>query len=525
MSNPRTHPAASPTPTRRGIKRPALPALVAALALAMPAAASAGTYTINNCPLAPTPNSNQGSWTIFNSPQADSGSCAGAGAFIGPLSGSLGPGSLAGVQIAVPAGSGITIQQARLWWSVAGSGGATTFALLSANGNTVLQAYAPYNATSTPDDKVLPANTTSLTAAAYCSNDDAGAGCSYGSGENEILGLYGSQLTLADSTLPSGSITGGSLAGSGPVSGVASMSFTAADADSGVRYVQVLVDGKEVAQNDYIAQCPYEDFAACPKTISDTISWNSATVPNGEHDVAVRVINAAQDTATIGDHTLMVANQAAPGAVGPPNGNAPCAGETLNLSVKGKPPTVTIRYGARLRIRGLLHCGLTPIMGARVLVNAASIKTSVLTAPDGSFTFAVPKGPSRLLTFSYIPYSGMSTPSARASATVAVRPKMTLRISPRVLANGEVMHWSGRVLGGPYPASGVSLDAEVFEAGHWKVFDQLRSDRKGRFRYAYRFERTFVPTTYRFRVASPLTGARGYGYAPGVSNAVAEHVT
>jgi hypothetical protein len=92
-----------------------------------------------------------------------------------------------------------------------------------------------------------------------------------------------------------------------------------------------------------------------------------------------------------------------------------------------------------------------------------------------------------------------------------VIPRMRLRIRPRSLANGQVMHWSGRVSDGPYPRSGVTLDAEVREDGH--------------FRYSYRFTRTFSPTTYRFRIASPLTGAHGYPYSPGSSDAVAEHVS
>jgi hypothetical protein len=66
---------------------------------------------------------------------------------------------------------------------------------------------APYNHTSTPDDLVLPSDTTEMTLADYCSNDDAGASCVFGGGENPDLELLGSQLTLSDNNLPSGSVT------------------------------------------------------------------------------------------------------------------------------------------------------------------------------------------------------------------------------------------------------------------------------------------------------------------------------
>lgn len=492
-------------------------------ALAIPATASAGTYTINNCPLAPSANDNQGSWTIFGSPQADAGSCDGSGSFIGPLGGSKGPNALAGVQISAPAGSGITIEHAKLWWYVASSSGATTFAIMSASGNVVLQADAPFDARSTPTDIALPSNTTSLTAAAYCANDDAGGGCGYGGGENEILGMYGAQLTLADSNLPGGSVTGGSLAGGGPMSGTGSLAFDATDSDSGVRLVQLLVDDNVAAQHDYIAQCPYQDFAACPHQISDTISFNTAILSNGPHDIALRVINAAQNPATIDDHTVIVDNPAG-ARLGAPNGDWPCAGEALRLRVGRRRAQVTVRYGRSVRIDGLLHCGRTPIAGARVLVSGGGLGRSVMTATNGSFALTVPRGHSRDLTFTYIPYAGESVPAARATATVAVRPRITLLVRPRQLVNGQVMKWTGRVLGGPYPPAGVTLDAEVRQGRRWKVFDQVESTGRGRFTYAYQFRRTFAPTTYLFRIALPLTGAHDYPYAPGASKVVTEYV-
>ena len=107
------------------------------------------------------------------------------------------PATTAGVQIGVPAGSGITILEAKVWWQASAQvSGATTFGIAADNDGAVGESLTPMTG-SEPDTYVLPSTTTEITLANYCSNDDAGAGCTFGSGENNILELYGSQLTLA----------------------------------------------------------------------------------------------------------------------------------------------------------------------------------------------------------------------------------------------------------------------------------------------------------------------------------------
>ena len=105
--------------------------------------ARAGTYVIDNCPSAG--NGDAGSWTVSGSPQNVKGTCSGAlGDYIGPRGGSMSPGSLAGVQIGVPAGSGITITEAKIWWQVSHQGsGADTFALAADNVGVVGESLTP----------------------------------------------------------------------------------------------------------------------------------------------------------------------------------------------------------------------------------------------------------------------------------------------------------------------------------------------------------------------------------------------
>ncbi len=344
----------------RSLRRVALVSVAAgALALTLASGASAGTYVIDNCPSAGSDDA--GSWAVFGSPQNVKGTCSGGpGDYIGPRGGSMSPGNTAGVQIGVPAGSGITIIEAKVWWQAAHQiGGADTFAIAADNDGAVGESTTPMTG-SEPSTYVLPSTTTEITLANYCSNDDAGAGCTFGSGENNILELYGSRLTLQDTTLPSGTVMGGALASSGTVSGASSISYQAADTSSGVRLVQLRVDGEPVAVRDYLASCSYTNFQACPPSVSDTVSWNTATVANGEHRVELVVEDAAQNTSVIysGEVTIQNSSKTSPlGALPGPgstglqtlgigNANGIRASEKAELQL-GLPATITRSYAHR----------------------------------------------------------------------------------------------------------------------------------------------------------------------------------
>lgn len=500
--------------------RPAIIAVALALAILTNAGvASAGTYVINNCPMAG--NANAGDWTIFGAPQSDKGSCGGGATdWIGPLGGSMGPNTTDGVEIAVPAGSGITIGQVKAWWSVPNSiSGATTFALASTNTGLVGQAGTPWNQTSSPGVFVLPSSSTWFVLADYCSSDDYSYGCTFGGGENADLQLFGSQLTLSDGNPPSGTVTGGGLAGTGTVSGTQSLAYDATDAGSGVRLVQLLVDGQVVATNDYLEQCPYQNFAACPPSISDAIAWNTASVANGTHDVALRILNAAQVSAVVDDHALSIENPPHT-----PNGYPACETAHISLTVNGRASRAVVRYGKPVTVAGALTCGAQPIIGATVLVlGAGTPSTSLTTNQAGGFSLALPPGPNQTLTFGYRAFADDPDLAASASAKVSVLPSIRLAIRPRHTINGATITWRGHVRGGPYPAGGVTLLVEVREGRRWQPFDEIVA-RSGAFAYRYTFLRTTEPTTYEFRVALPANGAGGYHYRPTGSNTIRVHV-
>src|SRR5580692_8828673 len=94
------------------------------------------------------------------------------------------------------------------------------------------------------------------------------------------------------------------------------------------------------------------------------------------------------------------------GSPGLPNGE-PCAGQELTLKINGQPGSPILPYGP-VTIQGVLHCGTVPIRNAQVAVAAVGyvagaplIAPSITTGLDGSFTYTVPPGPNRVLSFSY----------------------------------------------------------------------------------------------------------------------------
>jgi hypothetical protein len=301
--------------------------------LAVCATAQAGTEVISDCPSAGSTEA--GPWSSFGSPGPAKTTCAGGvGEWIGPRGGSLSPGSGDGLLVAAPAGSGITIPAAKIWWAVPSGSGATVYALASASGTPVAEGYAPLNDAIAPSEWTLPPTTTSLVLEDYCSNSGGGGGCSYSANGNVSLQLYGSQLTVADSRLPSGRETGGGLASSSPVSGEQVLGYDAEDHETGVKLVQLLIDGQPVAS--YAASCPYTTFLACPAEASSSLGWNTASVADGEHTVQLTVENATQNTATVYTGTITTDN--APADSSPPTITDPSGmvtGSTLTAEPGG----------------------------------------------------------------------------------------------------------------------------------------------------------------------------------------------
>jgi hypothetical protein len=511
-----------------------------ATAITIASAAQAGTYVINNCPSAPVANSDPGPWVIFGSPQSPKASCGGgAGDWIGPRGASMSPGTNAGVQVAVPAGSGVTIREAKLWWYVPQeASGATTFALAASNGGILGESTTPLERRGSPDIYALPSSTTSLTLDDYCSNDDAGQGCTFGDGVNPNLLLFGSQLTLQDSTLPTGNVSGGGLASPARLSGVQTIAYDVQDGDSGVRLVQLLIDGQVAAQSDYGAQCPYANFLACPASESGGITWNSATASDGQHSLGLVVENAAQDSRTIYAATVTTLN----GRSGAPLGTLPMSGglggglsassgngadashvAQLRLSLPRSVARSFARSAMALAAR-LLDSAGHPIADATLDVLQEGANTGAMhlvahtqTRANGTFLFTVPAGPSRTIEVAYRAFAGDADYGAQASVHESVAAGVQLKVAPRRTGSSGTIRLSGRV-SGPLPPQGVLVGLLVHYRGRWEPFRTPRTDAHGRFSVAYQFQGSVGRFPFRAQV---FGGQAGFPYVHGESRTVA----
>jgi hypothetical protein len=511
------------------------------LVLALSQNASAGTYTIDNCPAAPGGNGDSGPWTVFGAPQSIDGSCSsGPGDFIGPLGGSMSATQLDGVQVVTPAGSGITINEARVWWAVPKqSSGADNFAIAADNAGALGEVATPLSEVAPPSHFVLPSSTTELTFADYCSNDDASTPCVFGAGENPNLELYGAELTLQDGSLPSGSVTGGALIAGEALGGEQALSYTATDASSGVRLVQLRIDGNLVAQKDYLASCPYTNFLACPASVSDTIAWNTASVGDGEHSLEVLIQSAAQSTSVIYDGTIHVHNASSaaslgalpgPGASGgsSPTGlglvNGAGASEAAQLHL-GVSRTIRRPFSQRaLSLAGrLLTTEGQPIAGAKLDVLQQLLGTAgeelvghATTRADGTFVASVPPGRSRTVTLAYRAYAADGGYAAQAKVAEEVGAGVKLRISRRRTGPSGHIELSGSVEG-PIPAGGVVVDLLVYYRGLWVPFRTPRTDGEGHFHRGYQFQGAVGRFPFRAEV---LGGQSDFPYSGGRSQVI-----
>jgi hypothetical protein len=147
------------------------------------------------------------------------------------------------------------------------------------------------------------------------------------------------------------------------------------------------------------------------------------------------------------------------------------------------------------------------------------VAADVTTDGSGHATLRLAKSASRGIAVGYRMYS--DDPMARATATlkVLVPGKVDLKSSRTRLRNGGVVRLSGLVRGGLVPTRGVNLAVQWKDGGKWRPFAQIKTDRKGHFKYAYKFTRTPRTVVYRLRVRM-ASGQVDYPYMVASSKTV-----
>lgn len=136
------------------------------------------------------------------------------------------------------------------------------------------------------------------------------------------------------------------------------------------------------------------------------------------------------------------------------------------------------------------------------------------TDTAGRFTYLLPRGPSGTYRFLY---EG-STRFGPGSSDLAslVRARLSFHASKRQAANGEMVTFSGRLVGRPVPALGRTVDVQAWIPGFgWRTFATPRTDRRGRFAVPYTFR--FTTGVQRYRLRALLERSGDYPYERAVS--------
>jgi hypothetical protein len=158
----------------------------------------------------------------------------------------------------------------------------------------------------------------------------------------------------------------------------------------------------------------------------------------------------------------------------------------------------TVPYGRGVRVAGRLTAGIrSPLEGEAVRIverfvagpGPATRVTTVRTGRGGTYSLRLLPGPSREVTVSY---AGSSTLSRSSSAPLRLGVRSAVRLrasSPVARVGGAPLSFSGRVSPPEaIPVGGKSVQLQFRLPGlPWTEFRTIQTNRRGRFRHAYRF--------------------------------------
>jgi hypothetical protein len=371
--------------------------------------------------------------------------------------------------------------------------------------------------------------------------------------QNPSLYFYvlSARFDVQDASAPTGGLLG-TATDAQTWSGAIRFGLNAADVGGGVLRAVVTVDGADalaIPVGDPAGTCHdlglvpgVNEFAAaqpCPLRIDDgSLDIDAAKLPQGRHTVRVFLEDAAGNRTLVFGPVIRDIN--ASGAIGPGSdpalrgaANGDGASDQARLTAhwgrRGNRTLLVSRFGRAHVVRGRLRTlEGAPIANASVdviskttAVNARELgkRNGPRTRGDGSWYLVLPRRvSSRDVTFRYRSHVNDTIPSATARVRLRVRAGLRLAIRPRVARRGQLIRFSGRLLGGPLPRGGkqIVLMARA-SRGAWVRFNVVRSGRSGRFRATYRFQQ---PGAARFRFRALSLAEAAYPYLAGGSNVV-----
>jgi hypothetical protein len=359
-------------------------------------------------------------------------------------------------------------------------------------------------------------------------------------GYSAVQYLYAADLVLEQTEGPTANNVSGPLTSEQPLRGTSDVIFTASDPGAGVYEAEFEVDGNVVQKtviDENGGRCrdvgqtsdglpAFLYLQPCLKSLTADVGLDSTKLANGPHHLIVRVSDAAGNTATVLDRSVLVENEQ--GAC-----NAQCDGQASihAADVKLLRRTITRRYtNSALSLSGqLLNHDGAPMGGATLELRQQAaypgarnaLLATTITDGKGEWRLRAPKGPSRLLTIGYRARSNNPTFATQLQYRETVAAGVHLW-APRRAAPGKAFSFRGRLAGGYIPHGGALVSLEILFAGQWREIALLRTNRRGAFAYRYTFA-SIGHAAYRFRASLPQTA--GYPFASGASKSSYIHLT
>jgi hypothetical protein len=393
----------------------------------------------------------------------------------------------------------------------------------------------------------------------YCSFGVGPVNCHFDDLHRAVV-ISALTFTLAEYDEPTAQATGGSLLSGGARTGTESLTWTASDADSGVRSAVIKLGQRAVGTYDFSPACAYTDWNACPLSQTRTLDVDTTKVPDDTYPLRIEVADAAGNIRTVETgHTVVVANHPpAPPTAGGAGAGQPTAGgggsAPSTAAVEGSATTdrghhngsgaassavftaelvnhrqamlVPYRRSAVTISGRLTQRDGTPIAGARLDVGSQTVVPGLpgpdsgqtITDEDGRWSVTTVPGPSREVTVAWRAFDRDRSYTETNRLSLLVRAGAALAAHPRRIANGGRVTLSGRLLGTPYPDGGVlvTLQGRPRHGGRWRTFGVTRSRPDGRFRYRYRFSRV-AGGARMFLFRARVNRQDGYPYEAGVA--------
>jgi len=524
-------------PGRRTMKRRCLAACatVAALAsiAATPGRTFAGTYVMRSCNVPTQPAATMGPWRPVPSPSIAlvvNCSVGGGVDFRLPSTRASGAYETASLILEAPRDEQrrvIALKRVRVWGNARlnGTGPLQTNTAIGriADVRIDLDALGSYG-DDVPVEQNLASLTSSVQLALTCGESDrptwAAAGETACYADVDLpLQVRGIEVTLREDVAPTGSVVGGTLLGNQPIFATHSLEYSASDAASGVAKVEALFGDSVVAAKDLAPRCTFAGWSACPVSDRDTLPIDTREVPDGRYLFKLRTVDAAGNSHEERIQDVEVRNQTSP-TPAPTIGLAGVDETRLTARFASSPrSSMVVPWGRRMTIRGRLT-GPTQrgLGGVQIDVFERTARTgaretavgSTQTRPDGTYSYTLASmRPSRTVRLAY------GSAAARL-LRVKVRAASTLKASLR----GTTVHYSGRVVSRPFPASGKRVILEGRAPGYgWAAFAVLRTNRLGTFSGTYRLgiRRPGV----RLQIRARVPAERGYPYTAFVGRPIA----